>query len=172
MRLDRDVVVPQPTCAYVLKNEYPDFLGTDDARLVAEHTFDTSEYLMARHREEPLDTDFSAGETYDTITWHAACHYRAQQIGPKSRDLLALTGAKVTVVERCSAIDGTWGLRAENVEMARRIAKPLMETVTKADTDLVVGDCHLANTAIREGTGKTPLHPLQVLARGIRAREG
>ena len=76
----------------MLKNEYPDFLGTDDARLVAEHTFDTSEYLMARHKEEPLDTDFSAGETYETITWQAACHYRAQQIGPKSRDLMALTG--------------------------------------------------------------------------------
>ena len=45
------VVVPQPTCAYVLKQEYPDFLGTDDARLVAEHTFDVAEYLMARHRE-------------------------------------------------------------------------------------------------------------------------
>ncbi len=171
VRLGRDVVVPQPTCAYVLKNEYPDFLGTEDARLVAEHTFDTSEYLMARHREQPLDTDFSAGETYDAITWHAACHYRAQQIGPKSRDLIALTGAKVTMVERCSAIDGTWGLRAENVEMARKIAKPLMEAVTKADTDLVVGDCHLANTAIKEGTGKTPVHPLQVLARAYGIQE-
>lgn len=160
----RDVVVAQPTCAYVLKNEYADFLGTDDARLVAEHTFDAAEYLMARNRETPLSTQF-AGPTYDTITWHAACHYRAQQIGPKSRDLMALTGAKVTMVERCSAIDGTWGLRAENVEMARQIAKPLMAAISKAETDLVAGDCHLANTAIHEATGKVPSHPIQVLAR-------
>jgi Fe-S oxidoreductase len=159
-----DVIVPQPTCAYVMKNEVPDFLGTDDARLVAEHTFDVAEYLMARHREQPLDTEFT-GTTYDSITWHAACHYRAQQVGPKSRDLMALTGAKVAMVERCSAIDGTWGLRAENVEMARRIAKPLMEAVEKADSDLIAGDCHLANTAIREATGKVPSHPVQVLAR-------
>ena len=124
------MVVPQPTCAYVLKKEYPDFLGTDDARLVAENTFDVAEYLMAGHKAHALDTDFT-GKTYDTITWHAACHYRAQQIGPKSRDLMALTGAKVTMVERCSAIDGTWGLRAENVEMARKIAKPLMEAVSE-----------------------------------------
>ena len=115
----------------MLKNEYPDFLGTDDARLVAEHTFDASEYLMKQHKETPLDTDFSAGTTYETITWQAACHYRAQQIGPKSRDLMKLTGAKVTMVERCSAIDGTWGLRAENVEMAKKIAKPLMEAVAQ-----------------------------------------
>jgi glycerol-3-phosphate dehydrogenase subunit C len=166
-----DVVVPQPTCAYVLKNEYPDFLGTDDARLVADHTFDISEYLMARHREQPLDTEFT-GTTYATITWQAACHYRAQQIGPKSRDLMALTGAQVTMVERCSAIDGTWGLRAENVEMARKIAEPLMETVEEAETDLVAGDCHLANTAMRESTSKVPVHPIQVLARAYGIDEG
>lgn len=159
------VVVPQPTCAYVLRNEYPDFLGTDDARAVAAATKDASEYLMACHREEPLDVNFSAGQTYATITWQAACHYRAQQIGPKSRDLMALTGAQVTVIERCSAIDGTWGLRAENVEMARKIAKPLMETIKNSDADLVAGDCHLSNTAIREATGKVPSHPLEVLAR-------
>ncbi len=164
VRAGHDVLVPQPTCAYVLKQEYPDFLGTDDARLVAEHTFDVSEYLMERHRETPLDTTFT-GPTYDTITWQAACHYRAQQMGPKSKQLMELTGAKVTMVERCSAIDGTWGLRAENVEMARRIAEPLMDAVTKADTDLVAGDCHLSNTAIREGTGTVPVHPVQVLAR-------
>src|SRR5262249_51875643 len=44
VRDGKDVVVPQPTCAYVLKKEYPDFLDSDDAHLVAEHTFDTSEY--------------------------------------------------------------------------------------------------------------------------------
>jgi Fe-S oxidoreductase len=164
VRGGRDVVVPQPTCAYVLKNEVPDFLGTEDARLVGAHTYDIDEYLMARHWEQPLDTEFT-GATYETITWHAACHYRAQQIGAKSRHLMALTGARVTVVERCSAIDGTWGLRAENVAMSHRIAKPLMETVREASTDLVAGDCHLANTAIREATAKTPLHPIQVLAR-------
>jgi hypothetical protein len=70
----------------------------------------------------------------------------------------------VTTVEKCSAIDGTWGLRAENVQMARRIAKPLMDTIAEAPTDLVTGDCHLANTAIRESTTKVPAHPIQVLA--------
>jgi glycerol-3-phosphate dehydrogenase subunit C len=164
VRAGRDVVVPQPTCAYVLKNEYPDFLGTDDAKLVGEHTFDTSEYLLLRHREAPLDTEWN-GRTYDTITWQAACHYRAQQIGPKSKQLMELTGAKVTMVERCSAVDGTWGLRAENIEMATRVAKPLMDKVRESTDDLVAGDCHLSNNAIKEQAGKTPVHPIQVIAR-------
>jgi Fe-S oxidoreductase len=164
VKAGHDIVVPQPTCAYVLKKEYPDFLGTDDAKLVGEHTFDTSEYLLARHRETPLDTQFD-GTTYDTILWQAACHYRAQQIGPKSKQLMELTGAQVTMVERCSAIDGTWGLRAENLEMAKRVAKPLMDRVRESEDQLVAGDCHLANTAIKEATDKTPSHPMQVVAR-------
>jgi glycerol-3-phosphate dehydrogenase subunit C len=158
------IVVPQPTCAYTIKEEYPAFLGTDAARKVAAATFDAAEFLMARHREEPLDTNFE-GTTYDTILWHAACHQRAQQIGPKSSQLMQLTGAKVTVVERCSAIDGTWGLRAENIELAQRVAKPLMTKVRESDAQLVAGDCQLANVAITESTGKRPVHPLQVLAR-------
>jgi Fe-S oxidoreductase len=163
-RAGRTILAPQPTCAYVLKHDYPDVLGTEDARLVAAQTRDVAEHLMFEHARAPLADDF-VGETYASITWHAACHYRAQQIGPKSKDLMALTGADVTVVERCSAIDGTWGLRAENVEMARAIARPLMDAVTEAGTDLVAGDCHLANTAIDEATGKRPVHPVQVLAR-------
>jgi Fe-S oxidoreductase len=160
----RSVVVAQPTCAYTLKDEMPAFLGTEAAKKVAAHTFEVSEFLMNEHRKETLDTDFP-GTTYRTITWHAACHYRAQQVGPKSSQLMQLTGAKVQMVERCAAIDGTWGLRAENVEMAKRIAKPLMDRVRESQADLVVGDCHLANVAITEDAGATPLHPMQVMAR-------
>jgi Fe-S oxidoreductase len=158
------VVVPQPTCAYTLKDEYPSFLGTEAAEKVAAATFDASEFLMARHREQPLDTNFD-GTTYESIVWQAACHYRAQQIGPKSMQLMQLTGAKVQMVERCTAIDGTWGLRAENVELARRVAKPLMERIKESEAELVAGDCQLANVAIEEGSGKRPIHPLQVMAR-------
>jgi Fe-S oxidoreductase len=85
---------------------------------------------------------------------------------------MALTGAKVTILERCSAIDGTWGLRAENADKARMIAKPLMEKVRESDADLIAGDCQLSNTAITEGAGKRPVHPLQVLARAYGLGDG
>jgi glycerol-3-phosphate dehydrogenase subunit C len=164
------IVIPQPTCAYTIKEEYPAFLGTEAARNVAAVSVDAAEFLIARHREEPLDTNFD-GTTYETILWHAACHQRAQQIGPKSSQLMQLTGARVTVVERCSAIDGTWGLRAENLELAKRVAKPLMTKIVESDAQLVAGDCQLANVAIDESTGKRPVHPLQVLARAYGVEE-
>ncbi len=164
VRAGMEVVVPQPTCAFTIKTEYPSFLGTADAALVAEHTFDAAEYLVRRHAETPIGTDFS-GRTYDSILWQQACHYQAQHMGPKSMEMMRLTGAKVEMVNRCSAIDGTWGLRAENVDMARRIAKPLMDKVRASNAELVAGDCNLANNAIHEETDIRPVHPMQVMAR-------
>ncbi len=89
----------------------------------------------------------------------------AQKIGPASGDLLALTGAEVTVVEQCSGTDGMWGLRAGNEDISIPIARRLGDRIDEAGGAVVAGDCHLANTAIVEQTGRTARHPLQILAR-------
>jgi len=166
VRRGNDIVVPQPTCGYILKKDYPDYLANDDARLVAAHTFDSSEYLMRFHREDgkQLNTEFN-GPVPETVTYHVPCHLRAQNIGFKSRDLMKLTGAKVKLVQQCSGIDGMWGLRGENADLSIPISKKLADELERAGGDLVTGDCHLANTAITEQTGTKPLHPLQMLAR-------
>lgn len=166
VRAGRDVVVLQPTCGYVLKNEYPSYLGTEDAKLVGQHSYDASEYLMKVHREagKGLDTNFP-GPKPQTITWQVPCHLRAQNIGFKSRDLMALTGATVIVVDRCAGIDGSWGLRAKNYEAAVKVALPMVNAVKQAGSEVVAGDCNLANGVITEETGRAPMHPIQVLAR-------
>lgn len=167
VRAGSDIVVPQPTCGYVLKREYPTYVGGADAELVAANTYDAAEYLWRLHKGEgtALATDF-AGDVPEEITYHVACHLQAQNIGLKSRDVMKLTGAKVNVVAKCSGIDGTWGYRAENYELARKVAQPLAQAIEKAGPAAVVtGDCHLANGAITQETGRQPLHPIQLLAR-------
>jgi Fe-S oxidoreductase len=166
VRRGNDIVVPQPTCGYVLKKDYIDYVGGADAQLVADHTYDAAEYLMKVHKAEgtALDTDFP-GDVPATVTYHTPCHLRAQNIGLKSRDLIKLTGAKVTLVQQCSGIDGTWGLRAENTDISVPIARKLADQIEKADGQVIAGDCHLANTAITEQTGRQPMHPLQLIAR-------
>ncbi len=174
VRQGNEIVVPQPTCGYVLKKDYIDYIGGADAELVAANTYDAAEYLMRLHKSEEteLNTEF-VGEVPEKITYHAPCHLRAQNIGLKSRDLLKLTGSKIKLVQTCSGIDGMWGLRAENAELSMPIAKKLADEINAAEGDEVAGDCHLANTAITEQTGKTPSHPLQLLARayGIPAED-
>ena len=166
---DPAVVVPQPTCSYVLKNDYKDYLSGnegDDAQLVASHTYDAAEYLMKVHKAEgtSLDTEFP-GEVPETVTYHAPCHLRAQNIGLRSRDLLKLTGAKVAVVAECSGIDGTWGYREENYEASRKVARKMAKAIERHGGDVVAGDCHLANGGIVQETGRQPVHPVSLLAR-------
>jgi glycerol-3-phosphate dehydrogenase subunit C len=163
---DPAVVVPQPTCGYVLKNDYRDYIGGADAELVAEHTYDASEYLMKVHKGEgtALDTEFT-GEVPADVTYHAPCHLRAQNVGLRSRDLVKLTGAKVKVVAECSGIDGTWGYRKDNYAASRQVARKLTAAIEKAGGDVVVGDCELANGGIVQETGRTPQHPLSTIAR-------
>ena len=166
VRSGTDIVVPQPTCSYIIKKDYLDYVGGADAELVAGHTYDAAEYLMQVHRgdDTSLDTDFT-GDTVESITYHTPCHLRAQDIGFTSRDLMKLTGARVKLVQQCSGIDGMWGFRAGNEDISIPIAKKLGDEITAAGGDVVAGDCHLANTAIVEQTGRTPQHPLQVMAR-------
>jgi len=174
VRAGNEIVVPQPTCGYVLKKDYVDYVGGADATLVAENTYDAAEYLMRLHKTDgkSLDLDFT-GEIPETITYHAPCHLRAQNIGLKSRDLMKFTGAKIKLVQQCSGIDGMWGLRAENTHLSIPIAEKLGRMINDAQGDVVAGDCHLANTAINEQTGKQAFHPLQVVARayGIKPEE-
>jgi glycerol-3-phosphate dehydrogenase subunit C len=166
VRKGNDIVVPQPTCGYILKKDYLDYVPGADATLVAEHTYDAAEYLMKVHRDPATSLDVSFDGTVPaTITYHTPCHLRAQNIGLKSRDLMKLTGAKIKLVQQCSGIDGMWGLRAENGDLSVPIAKKLGAEIERANGDVVAGDCHLANTAITEQTGKVPAHPIQVLAR-------
>jgi Fe-S oxidoreductase len=166
VRAGSDIVVPQPTCGYVLKNDYRDYVGGPDAELVAGHTYDAAEYLMKLHGSDSssLDTDFT-GDVPQSITYHVSCHTRAQNVGLKSRDLMKLTGTTVRLVQQCSGMDGMWGLRAENDELSLPLSRRLGQDIERMGGEVVAGDCHLANTAIVEQTGRVPIHPLQVMAR-------
>lgn len=170
IRRGSQIVVPQPTCSLMLKREYLHHVGGADAELVSAHTFDASDYLwrMAEHSgtgpDCGIDTRFG-GHIPDEVTYHSPCHLRVQGLGRSSAELLALTGAKVTVVEKCSGTDGLWGLRSGNEETAVGMAQSLGSALEAVGPGTLSGDCHLANTAVTEQTAHTPVHPLQLLAR-------
>ncbi len=164
-RMGNPIIVAQPTCAYVVKRDYPLYLQTKEAKDVAAATFDAAEFLMDVHRNRGgINLEF-VGEVPESVTYHAPCHLQAQNVGFKSRDLLKLLGTKVTVVSKCSGIDGTWGYRKENYDLSMKVASGLVKAIEKSDGETMAGDCHLANTAITEETERKVFHPIQIVAR-------
>ena len=65
-----------------------------------------------------------------------------------------------------------WGLRAENADLAIPMAKKLGDEIDRAGGDVVAGDCHLANTAIAEQTGRVAAAPAAGDRPGLRHRHG
>jgi len=163
VREGREIVVLGPTCSYMLKQEYPWLDGSEDARLVAAHTRDLFEFLARLAAEGRLDTNFT--RPVGAIAYHVPCHLRAQNIGTKSADVLRrIPGAEVTVIERCSAVDGTWGLKRQYHELSLRLAQPLFDAIGATKAPTCATDCPLAALQINQGTGAAPRHPIQILA--------
>jgi Fe-S oxidoreductase len=157
------IVVPSASCSYMLKQDYPRFLPTDDSRLVAENTYDLSEYLVKVHERGNLDMGFS--QEIGKIRYHQPCHLKAQNIGFKAQELMELIpGAEVKRMQCCSGHDGSWSVKKENFEASMKVGKPLFKFL-KTEDACTVTDCPLSAIQVQQGTGKKPVHPVVVMAR-------
>jgi Fe-S oxidoreductase len=165
VRTGHDVLAPVPSCVLMLKRELP-LLFPDDPQVlaVARRTFDPFEYLMLRHEAGLLRTDFRAG--LGEIAYQVPCHLRVQNIGLKTRDLLALVpGTKLTTIERCTGHDGTYAVKREYHEVSMKIARPVVQRVAAAPEARLSSDCPLAGHQIASGLSdaRQPRHPLTLL---------
>jgi len=157
------IVTTGPTCSLTIKKEYPVLGGEADVREVSSATFDLSEYLMKRHAAGKLALDFARSP--GRVLYQVACHLKVQDIGFRSRDLMALVpGATVEIVEKCTGHDGTWSMKTEYFPMSMEIGRPVFDAVKKAEADVVASDCPLAGIQIRQGTGIAVRHPIEIFA--------
>lgn len=156
------VVTPGPSCSLMMKKEYPWLApGDETTAKVAKATRDLCEFLMELKGAGKLKTDFPKAPA--SVAYHLPCHLSVQRIRFKASDLLALTGAKVTVVEKCSGHDGTWAMKTEYFEESMKVGRKLFDPLVAAKADVIASDCALASVQIRQGTGQPVLHPIEVL---------
>jgi glycerol-3-phosphate dehydrogenase subunit C len=163
VRAGRDIVAPGPSCSLTLKKEYPALLGTADAALVAAHTFDLMEYLWRLWRASKLPKTFA--RELGAVAYHAPCHLRAQRVAHPSRALLEkVPGTEVTVIEQCSAVDGTWGMMSQHYEAGVKYSRKLVRAIDAAEAQHVASDCPLASQRITKENRVTVRHPIELLA--------
>ena len=173
----RDVVALVPSCALMMKFEWP-LIAPDDpdiARL-AEVVRDASEYVVEIARAEGLVGGMAALD--EPVTLHIACHARAQNMGAKAAELLRLIpGAKVDAVERCSGHGGAWGIKKGTYEIGAKVGRPVARAAARRDPEgvgYIASECPLAGLHIRQGVEETEgraapapraVHPIQLVAR-------
>jgi glycerol-3-phosphate dehydrogenase subunit C len=160
-----DLTAVVPSCVLMFKQELP-LLFPDDERVarVAAAFFDPFEYLMLRHREGKLLTNFA--ESLGKVSYQVPCHLRVQNLGLKTRDVLQLIpGTAVQAIERCSGHDGTYGVKKEYAPVSRKIARPVARQVDNAEAQHFTSDCPMAAEQIAAVAESEPkaTHPIQLL---------
>ncbi|HEY6078569.1 MAG TPA: heterodisulfide reductase-related iron-sulfur binding cluster [Polyangiaceae bacterium] len=167
VRQGLSIVVPGPTCGYTMKKEWAQYLDTAESREVAAATLDLMELLDRLRREKKLNKQLSGG--LGKVAYHAACHLRAQKIAvPGARVLSQIPDTDVRIIERCSAVDGTWGMKAAYYAEGQRYARRLTDAI-EAEREpeqplTVVTDCSLAALRIKKENHTVAKHPIELLA--------
>ena len=161
-----DIIAPIPSCVLMFKQELP-LLFPDDAKVaaVAARFFDPFEYLMLRHKVGRLDTNFR--NTLGKVAYQVPCHLRVQNIGLKTRDILALIPeTQVQVIERCSGHDGTYAVKKEFNAISKKIARPVARRVDAVKAEFFTSDCPMAAEQIASVSDVAePTHPMSLLRR-------
>ncbi|MFQ5786312.1 MAG: heterodisulfide reductase-related iron-sulfur binding cluster [Alphaproteobacteria bacterium] len=168
-----DIIALVPSCALMFKFEWPLIEPDDDAvRRLTDATFDASEYVVDIARRHGLAGALSAPE--GGVALHLACHARAQNMGAKAREMLALIpGAEVEVIERCSGHGGSWGVMKENFETALKVGRPAARRAATCGKACIASECPLAGAHLVQGMARlddaaspaAAVHPIEIFAR-------
>ncbi|MEW6707333.1 MAG: heterodisulfide reductase-related iron-sulfur binding cluster [Pseudomonadota bacterium] len=156
------IVSAIPSCTLMFKQELPlMFPDCADTQAVKQAMFDPFEYLVARHRDGLLKTDFR--NPLGKVSYHIPCHGRVQNIGRRTEEMLLLVGkhveVKLNVVERCSGHAGTYGVKTATHPVAMKIGKPVFKAMAKDEPDVISSDCALAGHHIAQGMAQAGTPP-------------
>ncbi|MGE0119808.1 MAG: (Fe-S)-binding protein [Dongiaceae bacterium] len=166
-----DVVALVPSCALMLKFEWPLILPQDAAvKRLSESTFDITEYVVDIAKREGLAPGLQPLD--GGVALHIACHARAQNMGQKAAEMMRLIpGAQLTVIERCSGHGGSWGVMKGNFETALKVGRPVARQAADSGKPYLASECPLAGIHIGQGVeglaggAPTPFHPIELFAR-------
>ena len=157
------VLTTSPAAYVAMKKDYPELLGDEKSRIVAENTVDVLEIL-----KDELDAGkiwFDGRE--EEIVYHVSCFTRASGLSNLIRELLRSAGYKLRVFEECCGVAGIWGMKKEHYDDAADVGSRLFEKIREAGLP-VVSQSETCRIQIRHHTGATVMHPLEALLGRIR----
>jgi glycerol-3-phosphate dehydrogenase subunit C len=167
------IVGTSTSCTHTLKAEYREMLDLDDddARAVAEATWDICEFLLDLHDQGRLDTGF--GRLGATLPYHAPCQLRGHGIGLPALDLFALVPGleAIDLDHDCCGVAGTYGLKKEKYAIAMAVGAPLFRSIRETAAPRAACDSETCRWQIELATSTPVKHPIEILAEAYAAAD-
>jgi glycerol-3-phosphate dehydrogenase subunit C len=167
------IVGTSTSCTHALKAEYREMLdlADDDARAVADATWDICELLADLHDRGELDTGFAP--IPERLPYHPPCQLKSHGIGTPAMDLFGLVpGLRAVDSDHdCCGAAGTYGLKKERWQIAQDVGAPLFAKVraaAAAGASRAACDSETCRWQIEQSSGVPTVHPITILAESYR----
>jgi FAD/FMN-containing dehydrogenase/Fe-S oxidoreductase len=156
------IVVLEPSCASVFRDEGPNLMGHDPrASRLGQQTTLLSEFLAKRA------PDYVGARNERKLLVQMHCHHRAIFSPKEELALLNATGGEVKVVDSgCCGMAGPYGFDRKSYDVSQALAeRVLLPAVRAAQPDtVIVADGFSCREQIAQNTNRQAVHIAEVLA--------
>jgi Fe-S oxidoreductase len=171
------IVACEPSCILTIKDDYPALLQGEERRraeIVAAQCYTFEEFVESRFAELAGEDPFIAGPKRILVQGH--CHQRSLVgMAPVLRLLSLIPGAEVIDLDAgCCGMAGSFGYEKEHYEVSRLVGEQrLFPAIRQAGPDdVIVAPGFSCRLQIQHFTGRTAVHPAQLLASLLEAESG
>jgi Fe-S oxidoreductase len=165
------LVVLEPSCAAVFRDELPDLLSRDqDAHRLAAQTRTLGEFVAASSTPWPDDATVSGRAL---VQPH--CHAHAVLRHEDEESVLRRTGLDLDLPDAgCCGMAGAFGFEREHYAISMEVGERVLLPAVRAEAleTLIVADGFSCREQIAQGTPRRALHLAEVLHRALRRRAG
>ncbi|HZD39162.1 MAG TPA: heterodisulfide reductase-related iron-sulfur binding cluster, partial [Terriglobales bacterium] len=154
----------EPSCLLTLRDEYPEFVRTPEAKNVAANSFLLEEFLLRERDSGELTAAFQ-GESGKALL-HGHCHQKALVGTVATVAALEWAGFDVSEVDSgCCGMAGSFGFEREHYDLSVVIGnRRLAPAVKAAGADVaIVAPGISCRQQIDHLTGRKAMHPAELL---------
>jgi len=163
------IVGCEPSCMLTIRDDYPELIDDERAKLVAENTYTIEEFLFMLHENGELNLDFNGNRK--KILLHGHCYQKALVGTAPALEILKLPpGYEVEEIDSgCCGMAGAFGYEKEHYEVSMGIGEMRLFKAINSQTGEfeVVASGTSCRQQIVDGTGKRAKHPVEVLAEAL-----
>jgi len=165
------IVGLEPSCLLTLRDEYPEFVGTEAARKVAENSFLFEEFIIREQKEKRLMLPSNSGGK--KVLLHGHCHQKALVGTAPTTAMLKAVGYEVSEVDSgCCGMAGSFGFEKEHYDLSTKIAnRRLVPAVNATAREItIVAPGISCRQQIEHLTGRKAKHPAELIWEGLNRR--
>lgn len=170
------ILVAEPSCLSAFKDDYLQLkCRTPRAtrQKLADQAMLIEDFIDARWDAHPSRPALPASDELPPVLLHAHCHQKSLWTAETSARLLRrLCGTKLSVLETgCCGMAGAFGFTTDRYDLSMKIGElSLLPIVRNAPADaLVVAPGTSCRHQIHDGTGRTAMHPIELVHRLLNA---